>query len=69
VLRTPSNIRILQVVQMRCRKVPGGQVPGTPLAHWMVQLRKDPDVVARVLEEFDPSGTQDRARWSWVGLF
>lgn len=22
--------------------------------------RKDPDVVARVLEEFDPSGTQDR---------
>ena len=26
-----------------------------------MQLRKDPDVVARVLEEFDPSGTQDRA--------
>lgn len=54
---------------MRCRKVPGGQA-WHPMAHWiLVQLRKDPDVVARVLEEFDPSGTQDRAGKVELGGF
>ena len=39
-------------------------------AHWiLVQLRKDPDVVARVLEEFDPSGTQDGAKKVELGGF
>ena len=33
-----------------------------------VDLRKDPDVLARVLEEFDPSGTQEIFHQGQVGL-
>ena len=32
------------------------------------QFRKDPDVVARVLAEFDPSGTQEATRHQVVQL-